>query len=78
MLTIFASGWFLITIIQRLIKPKLMWWPLIPGGVLAMTGWGLYIGGNPINALGFLGNTGSIAIVLLGLYLLLLRSGMQK
>jgi hypothetical protein len=68
----------LITVISRVLYKKFTWWPLIPGGVLAMVGWGLYIGGNPSNALGFVGNTGSIGLIIFGIYLLLLRFGMQK
>ena len=78
MLVWFALGWLLITVFSRVIFKKFIWWPLIPGGVLAMVGWGLYIGGNPSNALGFVGNTGSIGLIIFGVYLLLLRFGMQK
>jgi hypothetical protein len=78
MLVYFALGWLLITVFSRIINKKFVWWPLIPGGVLAMVGWGLYIGGNPENALGFVGNSGSIALIIFGVYLLLLRFGMQK
>ena len=78
MLVWFALGWFMITVISRIMQKKFVWWPLIPGGVLAMVGWGLYIGGNPSNALGFVGNTGSIGLIIFGVYLLLLRFGMQK
>lgn len=78
MLVWFALGWILITVFSRILYKKFIWWPLIPGGVLAMVGWGLYIGGNPSNALGFVGNTGSIGLIIFGIYLLLLRFGMQK
>jgi len=78
MLVWFALGWLLITVFSRVIFKKFTWWPLIPGGVLGMVGWGLYIGGNPTNALGFVGNTGSIGLIIFGVYLLLLRFGMQK
>jgi hypothetical protein len=78
MLVWFALGWLLITVFSRMIYKKFIWWPLIPGGVLAMVGWGLYIGGNPSNALGFVGNSGSIGLIIFGVYLLLLRFGMQK
>lgn len=78
MLVWFALGWLLITVISRIVFKNFVWWPLIPGGILAMVGWGLYIGGNPANALGFVGNTGSIGLIIFGVYLLLLRFGMQK
>jgi len=43
-----------------------------------MVGSGLYIGGNPGNAAGFIQNTGSIGLVLLGIYLILLKFGLKK
>lgn len=78
MLVWFSLGWILITVCSRVFYKAFVWWPLIPGGILAMVGSGLYIGGNPSNALGFLQNTGSIGLVLLGLYLILLKFGIKK
>ena len=73
MLVWFALGWVLITLFTRAAMAKFVWWPLIPGGLLAMVGWGLYVGGNPDNALNFIGNTGSVSLILFGVYLLLLK-----
>ncbi len=78
MLVWFSLAWFMVTVFSRILFRKFIWWPLIPGGVLAMTGWGLYIGGNPGNAVDFVGNTGSIGLIIFGVYLLLMRFGMQK
>jgi hypothetical protein len=78
MLVGFALGWGLITLFSRVITAKFLWWPLIPGGILAMVGWGLYIGGNPRNAISFIGNTGSIGLIIFGIYLLLLRKGIHS
>jgi hypothetical protein len=78
MLVCFALGWVLITVFSRFVTPKFIWWPLIPGGILAMTGWGLYIGGNPPGALNFISNTGSIGLIILGVYLLIWRSSLNK
>lgn len=78
MLVTFALGWVLITVFSRVIKQAFVWWPLIPGGILGMVGWGLYIGGNPENALSFIGNTGSIGLIIFGVYLLLLRRGIHR
>jgi len=77
MLVIFAIGWGLIVLFARMLTEKFIWWPLIPGGVLAVVGWGLYIGGNPANAANFVANTGSIGLIIFGLYLLLMRRGIQ-
>jgi len=78
MLVFFSLGWGLITIFSRLMVHKFIWWPLIPGGILIMTGWGLYIGGSPQHALTVIGNTTSVGLILFGLYLLLWRTGLQK
>ena len=77
MLVWFALGWFLILVFTRMVKPRVAWWPLIPGGILGVVGTGLYIGGDPSNALGFIGNTGSISLMIFGLYLMLMRKGIH-
>jgi hypothetical protein len=78
LLVSFALGWGLITLFSRTISPHFLWWPLIPAGVLAVIGWGLYIGGNPGNAVNFLSNTGSLGLVIFGLYLLLWQKNLRK
>jgi hypothetical protein len=78
MLVSFALGWGLITLFSRRITHRFVWWPIIPGAVLAISGWGLYIGGNPGNAVSFISNTGSIGLVLFGLYLMLMKQGIHK
>lgn len=78
MLVWFALGWAMITLVSRMVFQRFIWWPLIPAGILAMVGWGLYIGGNPDNAVSFIGNTGSIAMIFFGLYLLLMRRGIRS
>jgi hypothetical protein len=77
LLVIFAIGWGMITVLSRAIAQKFVWWPLIPAGVMGITGYGLYIGGSPNSAVNFIGNTGSIGLILLGLYLLLVRRGIH-
>lgn len=78
MLAWFALGWILITVISKIIDKRFIWWPLIPGGILIMVGSGLYIGGSPENALGFIGNTGSVGLIVIGVYLIFLKYGMNK
>lgn len=78
MLVWFALGWILITLFSKMAIQRFIWWPLIPGGVLTMVGWGLYIGGNPQSALGFIGNSGSVVFIIFGLYLLLFKRGIRK
>ena len=38
-----------------------------------MVGWGLTIGGNRGSAMTLIGNTGSISLIIFGLYLILMR-----
>jgi hypothetical protein len=78
LLTCFGLGWALITLSSRMINPVFLWWPLIPGGILAVVGWGLTIGGNKGSAMTLIGNTGSIGLIIFGLYLILLRRGIRK
>jgi len=78
MLVIFSIGWFLIILFSRVTTSNFIWWPLIPGGILAVVGWGLYIGGDPGNAATFIANTGSIGLIIFGIYLLLLRKGIHR
>lgn len=73
MLVAFALGWLMITVFSRAIARGFVWWPLVPAGILAIVGYGLYFGGNPNNAAGFIGNTGSIGLILMGIYLLMMR-----
>lgn len=77
MLVVFSLGWGLLVLFARKLYLKFIWWPLIPGGVLAMVGWGLYIGGDPGNAASFIANTGSISLIIFGLYLILMRKSIH-
>ena len=78
MLVIFAIGWVMIILFARVLSTRFMWWPLIPGGIQAVVGWGLYIGGDPGGAASFIANTGSIGLIIFGLYLLLMRKGIHR
>ncbi len=78
MLVGFAFGWGLITVTSRTLTKKIVWWPLIPGGILAVVGWGLYIAGNPESAIGFIGNTGSVGLIIFGIYILLMRRSFHQ
>jgi hypothetical protein len=78
MLVWFALGWMLIIVFSRVITEKFVWWPLIPGGIFAVVGWSLYLGGNPTNAVNFIGNSSSVGLIIFGLYLLLLRRGIHR
>lgn len=78
MLVWLALGWLMICFFGRMIFRKFIWWPIIPGGVFAMVGWGLYLGGAAGRGLGFISNTGSVALILFGIYLILLKYGLRN
>lgn len=78
MLVWFGLGWALTTICSRAIREKFTWWPLIPGGVLEMVGIGLYLGGNPNLAFGFINNTLIMSLLIFGSYIFFLRMNFRK
>lgn len=78
MLIWFGLGWALITVTARIAFHRMVWWPLIPGAILTVVGWGLYLSGNPGNAAAVLGNTGAMMMIVLGLYLILMRKGIKN
>jgi hypothetical protein len=77
MLIWFSLGWALITVCSRVITDTFIWWPLIPGAVLAAVGTSLYIGGNPIAASGFVNNSAAMGVLIFGVYLFLIRSSFR-
>lgn len=78
MLAILGLGWFLISFFARFQFDRFVWWPLIPGSVMLVSGIGLYVGGNPSNSMDFLLNTGAFVLLIIGLYLLLFRNTTDK
>ncbi|HEY0607984.1 MAG TPA: hypothetical protein VGD58_34045 [Herpetosiphonaceae bacterium] len=41
----FAAGWFSITLLSTLFTKDRQWWPLIPGGIMAVIGGSILLGG---------------------------------
>lgn len=78
MLVGFALGWFMIAMLSRFIFSTIVWWPLIPAGILTFVGWGLILSTNMNDSASVLGNSGSLVIILVGLYLLLFRKDIHK
>jgi hypothetical protein len=66
----FALGWALITLLSPL-AGKLHWWPLIPGGVMALFGGALLAGSAGLQALNLVGKAWPLALIAGGLYLIL-------
>jgi hypothetical protein len=74
MLLSFAGGWVLITLLSAVFTEKLIWWPLIPGGVLGLVGASLLAGENGIWLLQALGWAWPLALIALGVYLIIRRN----
>jgi hypothetical protein len=70
----FALGWGLITLLTALFTDEVTWWPLIPGGIMAVIGGGLLAGGVALQALDLAGRFWPVALIAIGLYLLFKRS----
>ena len=66
----FAFGWFLITILTALFGDETHWWPLIPGGIMALIGLGLLFGTIFWSILETLGLIWPLILIGLGVYIL--------
>jgi hypothetical protein len=69
----FAGGWVLITLLSGLVCREAHWWPLIPGGIMALIGGALLAGGPALTALNWAGKSWPLIPIGFGLYLLLRR-----
>lgn len=70
----FAAGWVLITLLSPFVSKRLIWWPLIPGGILAAIGAMLLAGETGVKMLELLSYAWPVALIVLGLYLVLRRN----
>jgi hypothetical protein len=68
----FAAGWALIVVLSLAIR-RAQWWPLIPGGIMAVIGLALLAGGAWVQVLEWLGKLWPLALVAIGLGVLLRR-----
>jgi hypothetical protein len=71
----FAVGWASITLLSALFTREVHWWPLIPGGIMAIVGVALVIGGNAVQTLAWLNYAWPLAMIVIGVFLLLRRAG---
>ena len=69
----FAGGWFLITVLSKIFTSHTQWWPLIPGGIMALIGGGLLLGGAALNVLEFAGRWWPLILVAVGLVIIVRR-----
>ena len=66
----FAAGWALITVLTAVFTNQTHWWPLIPGGIMALIGGGILFGGVFMQGLTLLGQIWPVFLILLGLFVL--------
>ncbi|MCB8946360.1 MAG: hypothetical protein H6658_21660 [Ardenticatenaceae bacterium] len=66
----FAGGWVLITVLTAVFTNETHWWPLIPGGIMALVGFTALYGGIFASTLAFLGKIWPITLIALGIYVL--------
>lgn len=66
----FAAGWALITLLTALVTDETQWWPLIPGGIMALIGGSILLGGVFQSALVLLGKIWPLFLILGGVYIL--------
>jgi hypothetical protein len=67
---VFAAGWALITVLTAVFTQETHWWPLIPGGIMALIGGGILFGGIFMQGLTLLGQIWPVFLILLGLFVL--------
>jgi hypothetical protein len=79
----FACGWALITLLSLFVKDaedksKVMWWPLIPGGIIGVIGAALLMGESGLKVLDYFGQGWPVILIAIGLYLILRRRDIQE
>jgi hypothetical protein len=82
-LLVFSLGWLLISILSLVVPDRngersFMWWPLIPGGIIGLTGALLLQGELGLTILKWIGQGWPIVLIGLGLYLILRRKELEE
>ena len=67
----FAAGWGLITLLSPLTEGGFRWWPLIPGGIMAVVGTALMT--NQLHTLAWLNIAGPLLLIGLGVWVIFRR-----
>ena len=70
----FASGWALISLLSLVNSDNFVWWPLIPGGILATIGAMLMTGLAGLSLLAAISYAWLLALVEAGIYILVRQS----
>lgn len=63
----FAAGWFAITVLTLLFFGDFQWWPMIPGGIMALIGVGIFTDGVILELLGSAGRLWPLILIAIGL-----------
>ena len=63
----FAAGWVAITVLTLLFFGDFQWWPLIPGGIMALIGIGIFTDGVLLELLGQIGRFWPVILIAIGL-----------
>ena len=66
----FALGWCLITLLSALFTDKTHWWPLIPGGIMALVGLAIVAGGVAMQLLEIAGVGWPLILVAVGIFVI--------
>ncbi len=79
----FSLGWMLISLLSLVIPEKdgtrhFMWWPLIPGGIMAVIGGMILQGETGLKVLGWISQGWPVVLIGIGLYLLLRRKELKE
>ncbi len=69
----FGAGWALITLLSPIADGRWVWWPLVPGAAIGLTGLALLAGDLGQNVLQLASYTWPLILVAIGAYLLLVR-----
>lgn len=73
----FALGWGSITALTALFSEETHWWALIPGGIMALIGSSLLVGGVMFSLLEFIGSAWPLGLIAVGIFLLLKRNRVE-
>ncbi|MFQ5419520.1 MAG: hypothetical protein ACE5EY_04050 [Anaerolineae bacterium] len=74
----FALGWVAITVLTAVFTKETHWWPLIPGGIMAVIGLGILFGGVFLSILTFMGKIWPVFLILMGIFVIMTANKEKK
>jgi len=74
----FAAGWALITLLSLVLFQRKLWWPLIPGTILALIGGATIAGGAALDALALASKAWPVILILIGVTILFRRKEVEE